>query len=427
MSENADTARLYCSDAGRTLRIRGEELSRFALAAKRFRIDEGTDACASLFAMIREYPGNRSALRLELGGREIAALDPDPERQGAWGWAELPVPEGALSSGVNEFVFRAESPGMNSWTLAVSCERPRGDSRKSLDGGGSWPQGMLLGYDCTLSGEYVARLRVDPAKKPDRPRRPRFVCESPDHPRLAAMRAEFGLEKLARGAKTDLERAQRIMSWWVGSWTYEKNCGPIYAPWDPFTVIAWKTASWGAGYEKPLAYCVHSASCLTLLLRAAGLRARSIVTDSEDPQGTGGHYLTELWAGELDRWVVLDPHFDATLTLDGEPAPAVEFQTACEAGECSRLGFVPGKSYGGNPRCKEKWLERWLAGRGFWELGWYERGDMASHPELIPPEHGCSVYHESCFLWLDTPRTPHRPYFPHWTRDRAALLAAPKT
>jgi len=425
MTDLAGTSRLYCRDAGRMILARAEELSRFTLAAKSFQLDESRDAGGSLFLLVREYPGNRTPLHVELSGEEIARLEADPAGQGDWGWAEVPVPEGALSGGRNEFVLRAESTAMNSWSLAVSCEKPRGASSKSVDGGRTWPRGLMPGHDCTLGGEYVVRLRVRPARRPDRPSRPRFAYEDTDHPRLAAMRGEFRLEKLTRGAKTDLERAQRIMSWWVGSWTFDYEWGPSYAPWDPFTVIAWKSSDWGAGCARPLAYCVHSASCLTLLLRAAGLWARSIVTDSTNPEGTGGHYLTELWASELERWVVLDPHFDATITLDGEPAPAVEFQAACEADECSRLGFVPGKSYGGNPRCEEKWLERWLAGQGFWELGYYERGDMASHPELIPPEHGRVVYHESCFLWLDTERTPHRPYFPRWTRDRKALSAAP--
>ncbi|MHC4916172.1 MAG: transglutaminase-like domain-containing protein [Planctomycetota bacterium] len=421
-----DSSRLYCLDEGRTLLARAEELSRFTLAAKTFAIDEAGDASGRLFALVREYPGNRTPLHVELGGEELAALDSDPERQGGWGWAELPVPDGALSAGENHFTFRAEGSAADSWSLAVSCEAPRGASARSADGGGSWPPNSLLGYDCTLGGEYVARLLVTPAKHPDSSAAPRFVYEKEDHPRLAAMREEFALKKLCRGAKTDLERAGRVMSWWAGSWTYAKKCGPVYSPWDPPTVISWKNRGWGAGSEKPLAYCVHSASCLTLLLRAAGMWARSVVTDSENPRGTGGHFLTELFCRDSGRWVVLDPHFDAVLTLDGEPAPALAFQEVCERDECSRLGFEPGESYGGNPRCAEKWLERWLAGQGFWELGYYERGDTASHPELIPPEHGRSVYHEACFLWLDTERTPHRPYFPRWTRDRDALLAAPE-
>lgn len=425
-AESIYRSRLYCSDAGRMLRIRGEELSRFTLAAKGFSIKE-RETAARLFLFVREYPGNRTPLRVEIDGRELAVLDPDPQRQGSWGWAEIPVPEGTLSRGENEFVFRAETSGFSSWTLGVSCQKPRGASRKSADGGATWPRGLLLGYDCTLTGEYMARLLVDPAEKPDLPRKPKFVYESPDHPKLAAMRKEFGLEKLCSGAGTDLERARKVMSWWTGSWTYEKNCGPIYCPWDPFTVIPWKTGSWGGGYEKPLAYCVHSASCLTLLLRAVGLPARSIVTDSENPEGTGGHYLTEVWCREMEKWVVLDPHFDAVPTLKGEPAPAAEFQELAERNQCGQMSFIPGEAYGGNPRVAEKWLERWLAGQGFWELGYYERGEMASHPELMPPEHGTTAYHESCFLWLDTDRTPHRPYFPLWTRDRAALTAPPES
>jgi hypothetical protein len=150
-----------------------------------------------------------------------------------------------------------------------------------------------------------------------------------------------------------------------------------------------------------------------------------VVTDSVNPEGTGGHFLTELWSREMQRWVVLDPHFDAVLTLSGEPASALQMQERAERNDCSAMGFLPGESYGGNPRCAEKWLERWLAGQGFWELGFLERGDIASHPELVPPEHGASRYHEACFLWLDTPRTPHRPYFPRWTVDRRALAAPP--
>ena len=420
-----ETARLYCPDQGRMLRIRGEELTRFTLAAKRFEVEE-TGAPGRLFLFVRECPGNRSGLHVELAGREIGRLEPEPEREGSWRWAELPVPEGALTPGKNEFVLRAETSGCTSWTLGISCERPRGASGKSPDGGATWPEGLLFGYDFTLTGEYMARLLVDPAVEPDGPARPHFVYESPDHPRLAAMRQEFGLEAMTAGASTDLERARRVMSWWTGSWTYEKDCGPIYSPWDPFTIIPWKGESWGGGYDKPLAYCVHSASGLTLLLRAAGLAARSLVTDSADPAGTGGHFLTEVWCRELGQWTVLDPHFDAVITLSGRPASALELQPLAERGECSEMGFTPGESYGGNPRCEEAWLERWLAGRGFWELGYYERGDMAAHPELCPPEHGTSAYHATCFLWLDTEITPHRPYFPLWTRDLAALAAEPE-
>lgn len=406
------------------LRIRGEELSRFTLAAKRFKVEED-ETEGRLFLFVREYPGNRTPLHVDISGQELAVLDPEPASQGSWGWAEIPVPEGALEKGDNEFVLRAESSGLNSWSLGVSCQRSRNTSRKSTDGGASWPAGLLLGYDSTLTGEYIARLLVDPANRPDKSSKPKFVYESPEHPRLAAMREEFDLEKLTSGAKTDLDRARRIMTWWTASWTYGKGSGPVYCPWDPLTIIPWKAGSWGAGYAEPLAYCVHSASGLVLLLRAVGLFARCIVTDSENPEGTGGHFLTELWSAELGKWIVLDPHFDAVLTLDGEPAAALEFQERAERDDCSAMGFVPGKSYGSNPRCKEKWLERWLAGQGFWELGFYERGDMASHPELCPPEHGTAAYHATCFLWLDTERAPRRPYFPRWTRDKQALSAAP--
>ncbi len=407
------------------IRARAEELSSFVLASKTFAVKEAESASGSLFLLIREYPGNRTPLRAELGGVEIALLDSNPQCQGVWGWAEIPVPEGALKRGDNRFVLRAESSGMNSWSLAVSCEKPRSASRKSVDGGRSWPKGLMLGHDCTLTGEYVARLLIDPAVRPDRSAKPSFIYESAEHPALEAMCEELKLDKLCRSAKGDLERASRIMSWWTASWTYANGGGPSYAPWDPLSIIPWKSGNWGAGAENPTAFCVHSASGLLLLLRAMGLWARCIVTNSENRKGTGGHFLTELWSDEIGKWIVLDPHFDAVLTLNGEPASALELQAASEADECSRMGFVPGKSYGTNPRCEQKWLERWLAGQGLWELGYLERGDIVSHPEQVPPEHGCSVYHESCFLWLDTPRTPHRPYFPRWTRDREALNASP--
>jgi Transglutaminase-like superfamily len=425
---NLLNSKLYCLDSGRMLRVRAEELSALNLAAKTFKIKKDSqlgEASGRLFFFVREAPGNRRALHLELNGQEIACLPPDPQQQGGWDWAELPIPEGALCSGENRFVFRAEGNAPDSWSLAVSCEKPRGASSRSVDGGVSWPKNMLLGYDCSLTGEYIVRLEVSPDNNPGRSRRPAFVYEDPDNPRLTAMRQEFGLEKLIRGAGNTLERAGKIMSWWTGSWTYNGSRSFKYAPWDPFAVHAWKNAPDLPGAEAPLAFCVHSASCLTLLLRAIGLWARPVVTDCINPQGTGGHFLTELWSAEDQRWVVLDPHFDAVLTLDGEPAGALELQAVSERNESSRMGFIPGESYGSNPRCKEKWLQRWLANQGLWELGYWERGDMASHPELIPTEHGVTAYRSSDFLWLDTEKTPHRPYFPKWTRQRKLLNAAP--
>ncbi len=421
---NLLNSKLYCLDSGRMLRARAEELSSLILAAKSFKVKAGPEleeVSGRLFFFVREASGNRTALHLELGGQEIACLPADSQQQGGWGWAELPIPEGALQAGENRFVFRAEGYAPDSWSLAVSCEKPRGASSRSVDGGVSWPKNMLLGYDCSLSGEYIVRLEVTPDKTPDRSRRPVFVYEDPEHPRLRAMREGFGLEKLIRGCGSTLEQAGKIMSWWTGSWTYSSSCGMRYAPWDPFAVYAWKNQN----SEETLAFCVHSASCLTLLLRAVGLWARPVVTDCIDPRGTGGHFLTELWLPEEEKWVLLDPHFDALLTLDGQPAGALALQAVSESNQCSRMGFIPGASYGGNPRCKEKWLERWLAGRGLWELGYWERADMASHPELTPTEHGVTAYRCSDFLWLDTELTPHRPYLPRWIRQKKLLRAAP--
>jgi Transglutaminase-like superfamily len=75
--------------------------------------------------------------------------------------------------------------------------------------------------------------------------------------------------------------------------------------------------------------CRRFAYILTGALLAEGLNARLIaLSEGFDLPTSKTHYVVELWAAKLHKWVVVDPTFDAFVLVKGSMASIVEVQAA---------------------------------------------------------------------------------------------------
>lgn len=92
---------------------------------------------------------------------------------------------------------------------------------------------------------------------------------------------------------------------------------------DPLSILnAQRGGAW--------AVCRQFSYLMVGAAESAGLDARVIIATSTfwKLPGAEGHVMTEVWIPELKKWVLMDPMWDLTFTLNGIPASALEIYHA---------------------------------------------------------------------------------------------------
>lgn len=147
-----------------------------------------------------------------------------------------------------------------------------------------------------------------------------FAVEDPDHPVLAELRRRFPLAEVA-GDGTDVEKAVRLRDWIKSLFPHRI---PYRMPeWNALLILD----RGSRGVEHFI--CVHYSVALVQCCLALGLPARMInlhrgISDHyrvgdeavADPP-VDEHVVAEVWASELDRWVMMDTDFDVHYERDG--------------------------------------------------------------------------------------------------------------
>lgn len=86
--------------------------------------------------------------------------------------------------------------------------------------------------------------------------------------------------------------------------------------------------------------CRSYASVLVDACALAGLTARRVDMAVRYGSPLEGHSLVEVWSPELEKWIVVDPFFQAIWTLDSTPASAIELHRAALEGRSKAIGFT---------------------------------------------------------------------------------------
>ncbi|MEX0886934.1 MAG: transglutaminase-like domain-containing protein [Phycisphaeraceae bacterium] len=121
-----------------------------------------------------------------------------------------------------------------------------------------------------------------------------FVHEDFNHARLAALRSKYHLDDVVAGAGSELERFVRLRNWVANQWSWDP---PVdhYPAWDADEIL-----------QRRQGFCVQFAIVYLQACLSLGHPARFVFGYHPGPDG--GHEVVEVWSGEFDKWVLMDPN-----------------------------------------------------------------------------------------------------------------------
>ena len=139
---------------------------------------------------------------------------------------------------------------------------------------------------------------------------------------LRQIRIENNLTQLVNTANCDKERALLILNWTHSQWAHSGSNTPTKS--DALTIL--KEAKQGSSFR-----CVEYGIVAKTALLSIGIKARGLGLQTKDVETCkfgAGHYLSEVWLSDLNKWVLIDGQFNIMPILNNIPLNAVEFQKA---------------------------------------------------------------------------------------------------
>jgi len=181
-----------------------------------------------------------------------------------------------------------------------------------------------------------------------------FQQEDPDQPRLKLLREREGLDQVVAGAKDELEVFTRLCDWTNAQW---QNSTPNpYPPWDALFILDWIRAGKTGGF------CAQYAVVLVQAGLSLGYSARYLAVAPEKGEDSG-HLTVEVWSNQYDKWVVIDPFFNARYEREGLPLSGLEVHQALVQGKAKQVRVIRGQ--GGNGEKNSKASEQEMIGYYF--------------------------------------------------------------
>ncbi len=161
-----------------------------------------------------------------------------------------------------------------------------------------------------------------------------FSFEDLSHPDLAALREREKLDEVTAGGATELDKFRLLRTWVNERW--KSDVPRPYPPWNALTILDMARSGRSRGF------CAQYAVVMCQACLSMGRQCRYIEL-APGGEGAGmGHFISEVWSNELDKWVVMDPFLDCELRRDGEPLSALEVHMALASGEADEIEVVRG-------------------------------------------------------------------------------------
>jgi len=151
----------------------------------------------------------------------------------------------------------------------------------------------------------------------------RFAYEDGSaNPYLQKLKSEYPIDSIAPTCKNDLEKVQKLSSWVHGLWQHDGYNTPKQN--DALHIL--EEVKKGERFR-----CVEYGIVTTACLNAIGLPSRTLSLKTKEAETTprgAGHVVMEVFLKDLNKWVMVDPQFDAVACLNNIPLNAVELQKA---------------------------------------------------------------------------------------------------
>jgi hypothetical protein len=398
-------SKLYLTEQGRVIPTLCEEITDFRRARKILDLPI-TNFPAKMYLLARSYPNNPFPMRISVNGQELPVLQPKGDQ---YIWYTVLVPPYLLKER-NTFDFWNDAAAMNAWSLGIELGHTNPGSHLSTDWGKNW-QNERMAHLHVASGEYLVRVRLEEGSDPPPPP---FIPEDWTHPRLEKIRAALPLS--VQHGRSSLEKARALASWVCTRWEYRHaGAAAQYAPWDMDTIMAWGASKKGHDNRAPVVMCVHYGVAMVTACQAAGLHARTAIFTGEI-NGPFGHFASEVWLPELNKWIFVDPNLDAMLFDRDIPLSVTEIQQLGKNLQ-NYVRWGSGHLYQMQNPMIQEWVPNvflpglWKTHRSTWS-----RTDFLSGPEHSPPAHGSAAYSETDLIWEEKDLHQGLGMFPYFAR-----------
>ena len=139
---------------------------------------------------------------------------------------------------------------------------------------------------------------------------------------MERLKKEYPIDSVAAKGKTDLEKVQSISSWVHKLWKHDGYNAPEKN--DALYIL--EEVKKGQQFR-----CVEYGIVTTACLNAIGLPSRTLALKRKDVETTpsgAGHVVMEVFLNDFNKWVMVDPQWDAIFCLNYIPLNAVELQKA---------------------------------------------------------------------------------------------------
>ncbi len=151
--------------------------------------------------------------------------------------------------------------------------------------------------------DWTKRIRVIQSQNPEIQRSSiPFAYERFDHPRLKKLRADFKLDDVVRGAKTDFEKITRLAAWSARQFQ-RGHLRDAYPPWDALEILkphADKTPVGG--------FCQQYNIVFLQACESFGFVGRAVSLGAGDHGAKirSGHEVVEIWSNDHGKWIYVD-------------------------------------------------------------------------------------------------------------------------
>jgi hypothetical protein len=164
----------------------------------------------------------------------------------------------------------------------------------------------------------------------------RFKFDSPDNPKLKALREKYRLEEVVAPGKTEFDRQVLLLDWVHNK--FKKFGRPSSKARGALEILE-------AIDEGHTFFCAHYADVMVSAAASLGWIDRTLALRRPDSMGTGSteHSSTEIWSNQYRKWIMLDPTFAMYVEKDGVPLNAFELRQEWFYRDGRDLVFVVGK------------------------------------------------------------------------------------
>jgi hypothetical protein len=154
-------------------------------------------------------------------------------------------------------------------------------------------------------GDYLYILKTSGAYSTRGDNLPRFTYQDASDPRLAAFKAKYKLDSVA-GNGDEISRFKNLLAWAHDAVRHDgTSSNPAQRNGDSLITVC-KTQKRGVN-------CRMMATILRDAYQAEGYKARIVTCLPKDTLDNDCHVIDIVWSNTLDKWIWMDPTFDAYL------------------------------------------------------------------------------------------------------------------